>query len=52
MTSASRKKWIRIGAGVAGIVLGIVCHHVPPQYQAACNAVTQIASLSCGAGAP
>lgn len=45
-----RRRMMRLGA-LAGAVLALVCHCVPPKYQAACNAVSQIASLSCGAPA-
>ncbi len=41
------KKWSRYAA-LAGVVLAIVCHVVPPRYQAACNVVAQVVPHACG----
>ena len=42
-----RRRLAKYGAAF-GVVLGLVCQTVPPRYQAACNAVSQIAALTCG----
>jgi hypothetical protein len=41
-----RKLW-RVAA-IAGVLLGLACASLPPEYQTVCNAVANIASLSCG----
>ncbi len=43
-----RRKRLAKGAAIAGALLGLVCHFVPPDYQAACSAVAKAASLSIG----
>lgn len=43
-----RRKRIAKGAAIAGALLGALCHFVPPDYQAACSAVSKAASLSIG----
>lgn len=45
--SARRRKLVK-RAAIAGALLGVVCHFVPPDYQAACSAVVKAASLSMG----
>jgi hypothetical protein len=45
----ARRRLVRIGAA-AGMVLGLVCHCLPPRYQAACNTVSQVTALTCGPG--
>jgi len=39
---------LRLAGIFAGVVLAIVCHYVPAQYQTACHAVSKIAAVSCG----
>ena len=43
---ARAKRIARISA-LVGVVLAIVCHVVPPKYQAACNLVAQLAPHAC-----
>lgn len=45
---APSKAKLRVIGIVAGAVLALVCHYVPEQYQTACHAVSQIASVTCG----
>lgn len=37
-------KW----AAAAGALLGLLCSQLPPKYQAPCNMVSKITTLSCG----
>ena len=46
---ARSRRLMKIGAA-AGVLLGLVCHCLPPRYQAACNTVSQVATMACGAG--
>lgn len=48
---ARRRRLAKIGAA-AGALLALVCHCVPPKYQAACTAISQVATLTCGAPGP
>jgi hypothetical protein len=42
-------KRARIRGIILGVLLAVVCHMVPPEYQAACKAVSEIATIgSCG----
>lgn len=41
MTEVEKKKWYKRVA-FAGVVLGIVCHLLPPQYHAVCQAVANV----------
>jgi hypothetical protein len=41
MTDEERKKWYR-RAAIAGIVIGLLCHCLPPEYRAACETVSRI----------
>ena len=45
---AARRRLMKYAA-VIGVLLGLVCNSLPPQYQALCNTVSSIAS-SCGGG--
>lgn len=49
--NARRRRLARYAAA-AGALLALVCHCVPPKYQAACNAISQVATLTCGATGP
>lgn len=45
--SDRRKRVLRIAA-IIGTLAGAACHFVPPEYQAACGALTKAATLSAG----
>ncbi len=42
-----KQKKIAKYAAIAGFVLAIVCHALPPKYQAVCNLVAQVAPHAC-----
>lgn len=48
-TPENRKKLLRLAA-LSGAVLAILCHLVPHEYQAACQAVAKVIALptTCG----
>lgn len=48
MTEPSRRKrWAKVAA-IAGALLGVVCHFVPPDYQAACSSLARATGLFLG----
>ena len=48
MTASTNKKRPVKRAFVAGIVLGLVCFFLPPEFQTACEIVSKV-FLTCGA---
>lgn len=51
MTEEERlRRKIRRAGVLAGVLLGLVCSSLPPKYQHACNYVSQVVGLTCGAG--
>lgn len=42
-----RRKFTRWAAAL-GVMLGLLCGALPPQYHHACNVLTQIAGFTCG----
>ncbi len=42
----SAKRWTRIAA-IAGMLLGIACQLVPPEYKVVCNLAAQIVPHTC-----
>ncbi len=47
LESIKHRKKTLIRSAVFGILLGLVCHLVPPDYHQACSAFTGAISLSC-----
>lgn len=45
---SNRKRAIRVAA-LVGVVLALVCHFLPADYQQVCSAVARVVPLACGA---
>ena len=43
----ARKRILRWGA-VLGVVLGLICHHLPPDYRTICSTISSIAASCAG----
>lgn len=46
-TKKRHHKWWKFAA-IAGTVLGVACHALPPKYQAPCQAASHVISICTG----
>ncbi len=47
LAAIKRRKKMFFRSAILGLVLGLACHFVPPEYRDGCSAVTGALSLSC-----
>lgn len=47
-TERKKRRRRRVAAVVGGVLLAIVCHFLPLEYQEPCSAIAGIVNITCG----